>query len=116
MILLYLFQGNADSNAVQLAISTMEGCNLLGMPECEVLLAQCAVYLARAPKSREIDSALAKAKRIIEDWKGAQPSVPMHLRNAPNKLMSELGMECSLFYSYINHMTYILTEIMYKLY
>lgn len=69
----------------------MQGCTLLGMPECDVLLAQCAIYLARAPKSREADSALANTKKIIKDWKGSQPAVPMHLRNAPTKLMQDLG-------------------------
>ncbi|XP_022900846.1 ATPase WRNIP1-like [Onthophagus taurus] len=83
--------GNADPNALQLAISTMQGCHLLGMPECDVLLAQCAIYLARAPKSREADSALAEAKRVISECRGSQPEVPMHIRNAPTKLMKDLG-------------------------
>lgn len=83
--------GNADPNALQLAVTTMEGCQLLGMPEADVLLAQCAIYLARAPKSREADSALAKAKQVIAECKGPQPPVPMHLRNAPTKLMKNLG-------------------------
>lgn len=61
------------------------------MPESDCLLAQCAIYLARAPKSREADSALAAAKQAIQKWKGPQPSVPMHIRNAPTKLMKELG-------------------------
>ncbi|GJQ85608.1 hypothetical protein Trydic_g20158 [Trypoxylus dichotomus] len=83
--------GNADPNALQLAVSTMQGCQLLGMPEADVLLAQCAIYLARAPKSREADSALAAAKNVINSCKGIQPSVPMHIRNAPTKLMKDLG-------------------------
>lgn len=78
----------------------MEGCNLLGMPECDVLLAQCAIYLARAPKSREADSALAKAKKVIADWKGAQPSVPIHLRNAPTKLLKDLGILFQILVTY----------------
>lgn len=69
----------------------MQGCQLLGMPEADVLLAQCAIYLARAPKSRQADSALAAAKDVINNCKGVQPSVPMHIRNAPTKLMKELG-------------------------
>lgn len=69
----------------------MQGCQLLGMPEADVLLSQCAIYLARAPKSREADLALAKAKRLINNNKGIQPGVPMHLRNAPTKLMKDLG-------------------------
>ncbi|KRT78622.1 AAA protein, partial [Oryctes borbonicus] len=83
--------GNADPNALQLAVSTMQGCQLLGMPESDVLLAQCAIYLARAPKSREADSALASAKQVINSCKGVQPSVPMHIRNAPTRLMKDLG-------------------------
>lgn len=69
----------------------MQGCQLLGMPECDVLLAQCAIYLARAPKSREADASLAEAKHFIQNFEGPQPSVPMHLRNAPTKLMKDLG-------------------------
>ncbi|XP_018336143.1 ATPase WRNIP1 [Agrilus planipennis] len=83
--------GNADPNALQLAVSTMQGCQLLGMPEADCLLAQCAIYLARAPKSRESDTALMAAKNLITNWKGAQPLVPLHLRNAPTKLMKNLG-------------------------
>lgn len=69
----------------------MQGCQLLGMPEADVLLAQCSIYLARAPKSREADSALAKAKSLILNHRGPQPSVPMHIRNAPTKFMKEMG-------------------------
>jgi putative ATPase len=83
--------GNADPRALQLAVTTMQGCQLLGMPEADVLLAQCAIYLARAPKSREADSALAKAKQVIKSCQGLQPSVPLHLRNAPTRLMKDLG-------------------------
>jgi putative ATPase len=72
-------------------VTTMQGCQLLGMPEADVLLAQCAIYLARAPKSREADSALAKAKQVIKSCQGLQPSVPLHLRNAPTRLMKDLG-------------------------
>lgn len=76
---------------MQLAVATMQGCQLIGMPECDVLLTQCTIYLARAPKSREADDVLRKAKKMINDTKGPQPSVPLHLRNAPTKLMKELG-------------------------
>lgn len=69
----------------------MQGVQLLGMPEADVLLSQCAIYLARAPKSREADTALARAKQTIMETRGVQPSVPMHIRNAPTKLMKDLG-------------------------
>lgn len=86
-----VFLGNADPSALQLAISTMQGVQLLGMPEADVLLAQCAIYLARAKKSREADSALALCKATINNHKGPQPSVPMQIRNAPTRLMKDLG-------------------------
>lgn len=93
---MFLFAGNADPKALQLAVATMQGCQLLGMPEADVLLAQCAIYLARAPKSREADSALAEAKRVIKQCRGSQPAVPLHLRNAPTRFMKELGETISM--------------------
>lgn len=53
---------------------------MIGMPECDVLLGQCAVYLAKAPKSRIIYNALKTAERIILEHKGPQPAVPLHTR------------------------------------
>lgn len=91
MYVTLFYVGNADPKALQLAVTTMQGCQLLGIPEADVLLAQCAIYLARAPKSREADSALARAKQVIKSCEGLQPSVPMHLRNAPTRLMKDLG-------------------------
>lgn len=61
------------------------------MPECDVPLAQCVIYLARAPKSRLMEDALRAAQRFVAEFKGPQPGVPLHLRNAPTKLMSNLG-------------------------
>lgn len=75
----------------------MQGCQLLGMPEADVLLAQCSVYLAQAPKSRKIDTALGKAKTCIAEQLGSQPSVPLHLRNAPTKMMKDLG-KCYFYF------------------
>ncbi|CAG2054834.1 unnamed protein product [Timema podura] len=83
--------GIADPMAVTMAVSAMQACQLLGLPECDVHLAQCAVYLARAPKSTEVYQALLKAKECIAKHKGALPSVPLHLRNAPTRLMKDLG-------------------------
>ncbi|BES88514.1 MgsA AAA+ ATPase C terminal [Nesidiocoris tenuis] len=83
--------GLADPMALTMALSAMQACQLVGMPECDVFLAQTAVYLARAPKSREMDVALGKAKSLIKSYPGPQPSVPLHLRNAPTRLMKDLG-------------------------
>lgn len=75
----------------------MQACKILGMPDCDILLAQCATYLARAPKSRLMEDALRAAQKFIADFKGPQPSVPLHLRNAPTKLMSDLGEKLSSY-------------------
>ncbi|XP_054006279.1 ATPase WRNIP1-like isoform X1 [Hylaeus anthracinus] len=83
--------GLEDPKALGIAIHTMHGCKMIGMPECDVLLAQCTTYLARAPKSRLMEDALRAAQRVVAEHKGPQPGVPLHLRNAPTKLMKNLG-------------------------
>lgn len=57
----------------------------------QVILAQCAVYLARAPKSVEVYKAYSNVKACLRNHKGPLPSVPLHLRNAPTRLMKDLG-------------------------
>ncbi|XP_034173221.2 ATPase WRNIP1 [Osmia lignaria lignaria] len=83
--------GLEDPKALGIAVHTMHGCKMIGMPECDVLLTQCTTYLARAPKSRLMEDALRAAQRTVADHKGPQPTVPLHLRNAPTKLMKNLG-------------------------
>ena len=81
--------GNADPNALGVAMNAMEAFKFLGHPEGELALAQAAVYLATAPKSNSIYSAFGKAKEVIK--KTGSPPVPFHIRNAPTKLMKDLG-------------------------
>ncbi|XP_076633008.1 ATPase WRNIP1 isoform X2 [Colletes latitarsis] len=83
--------GLADPKALGIAVHTMHGCKMIGMPECDVLLTQCTIYLARAPKSRLMEDALRAAQRVVAEHQGSQPAVPLHLRNAPTKLMKNLG-------------------------
>ncbi|KAL0108133.1 hypothetical protein PUN28_015022 [Cardiocondyla obscurior] len=83
--------GLADPKALGIAVHTMHGCKMIGMPECDVLLAQCTTYLARAPKSRLMEDALRAAQKVIAEHNGPQPGVPLYLRNAPTKLMKTLG-------------------------
>ncbi|XP_013995656.2 ATPase WRNIP1 isoform X1 [Salmo salar] len=83
--------GMADPSALPQAVSAFQACHFIGMPECEVILAQCVVYLARAPKSVEIYKAYGNVKASLRNHKGPLPSVPLHLRNAPTKLMKDLG-------------------------
>lgn len=82
--------GLADPLALNQAVSAYQACTFIGMPECDVILAQCAVYLARAPKSIEVYSAYNKVKQSIHQHKGPLPAVPLHLRNSPTKLMKSL--------------------------
>jgi putative ATPase len=81
--------GNADPAALQVALNAMEAFRFLGQPEGELALAQAAVYLATAPKSNSIYTAYGRVKADIEKT-GALP-VPLHIRNAPTKLMKGLG-------------------------
>ena len=80
--------GLADPRALRLALDAAEVYERLGSPEGELALAQCVVYLAVAPKSNALYKAFNEAKAFIKK-DGTRP-VPLHLRNAPTKLMKEL--------------------------
>jgi putative ATPase len=80
--------GLADPRALRLALDAAEVYERLGSPEGELALAECVVYLAIAPKSNAVYKAFNEAKAFIKQ-DGTRP-VPMHLRNAPTKLMKEL--------------------------
>ncbi|XP_052888651.1 ATPase WRNIP1-like [Anopheles moucheti] len=82
--------GLADTNALQVATATLAAVQSVGMPEADCIIAHCAVYLARAPKSREVYEAYKRCRASIDEWKGPMPGVPLHLRNAPTKLMRNL--------------------------
>jgi len=81
--------GNADPQALPLAIAAKEAAHFIGMPEAGVALAQCAVYLATAPKSNSSYKAYGAAVRDAREH-GTLP-VPLPLRNAPTSLMKDLG-------------------------
>lgn len=81
--------GVVDNFALVLANTTYDVCHKLGMPECNVNLTQCVVYLARAKKSILCYQAYKRAKKDVEEF-GNLP-VPLHLRNAPTKLMKDLN-------------------------
>jgi putative ATPase len=80
--------GLADPRALRMALDAAEVYERLGSPEGELALAECAIYLAIAPKSNAVYSAYNEARAWIKK-DGTRP-VPMHLRNAPTKLMKEL--------------------------
>ncbi|MFW5884875.1 MAG: replication-associated recombination protein A [Patescibacteria group bacterium] len=80
--------GLADNHALVLANAVFDACHKIGLPECEVHLAQCVIYLAKTKKSILAYESLGKAKKDVQSY-GNLP-VPLHIRNAPIKLMKDL--------------------------
>ncbi len=81
--------GNANPTAFIMANNTFQAVSTIGYPESRILLSQCAIYLATSPKSNASYMAINEAQQIVKQT-GDLP-VPIHLRNAPTKLMKELG-------------------------
>ncbi len=81
--------GNANPTALVIANNCFQAVSAIGYPESRIILSQCAVYLATSPKSNSTYMAIGKAQQIVRQT-GDLP-VPLHLRNAPTKLMKELG-------------------------
>lgn len=81
--------GLADSRALGIAIDAYNACHYLGMPECDLALCQAVIYMSLAPKSNSVYKARLKAKEDVK-FTSNEP-VPLQLRNASTKLMSELG-------------------------
>jgi len=81
--------GNANPTAFIMANNTFQAVATIGYPESRILLSQCAVYLATSPKSNASYLAIGNAQQLVKQT-GDLP-VPIHLRNAPTKLMKELG-------------------------
>jgi len=81
--------GNANPTAFIMANNTFQAVSTIGYPESRIILSQCAVYLATSPKSNASYMAIGEAQALVKQT-GDLP-VPIHLRNAPTKLMKELG-------------------------
>ncbi len=81
--------GNANPTALVLANSTFQAVNTIGYPEARIILSQCAIYLASSAKSNASYKAIGAAQQTVKQT--GDLSVPMSIRNAPTKLMKELG-------------------------
>jgi len=81
--------GLADPRAMELAVAAYQACHFIGMPECSVHLSEAVIYLSVAPKSNSADVAYMRAKRDAQE-RMAEP-VPLQIRNAPTRLMKDLG-------------------------
>lgn len=90
--------GNADPRALQMAVSALQAFQMVGMPEGRIILGQAVTYLATAPKSNAsylgIDAALSEVR------KSGALEVPLHIRNAPTKLMKEMGYHAGYQYAH----------------
>ncbi|WP_277632313.1 replication-associated recombination protein A [Avrilella dinanensis] len=81
--------GLANPTALIMANNIFQAVSVIGYPESRILLSQCAIYLATSPKSNASYEAIGKAQQVVKQT--GNLSVPLHLRNAPTKLMKELG-------------------------
>lgn len=90
--------GLANPNALLIADATFRAIENIGWPEGRIILSQCAVYLATSPKSNSTYMAINEAQAIVKQT--GNLSVPLHLRNAPTKLMKELGYGDSYQYAH----------------
>ncbi|MFH0845862.1 MAG: replication-associated recombination protein A [Patescibacteria group bacterium] len=110
--------GLANSQALEQAVAAYHACHFIGMPECGVNLAQAVVYMAKCKKSNELYIAYEEAKKDVEKFGNLK--VPLHIRNAPTKLMKDLkygkGYKYSPEYGYKENQEYLPKELKNKKY
>ncbi|WP_062062088.1 replication-associated recombination protein A [Aquimarina longa] len=102
--------GNANPTALILANNSFQAVNTIGYPEARIILSQCAVYLASSPKSNASYIAINKAQQLVKQT--GDLSIPLHLRNAPTKLMKELGYGEDYKYSHDHENNFIQQEFL----
>lgn len=104
--------GLANPNALLLANATFDTVHKIGMPEARITLSECTIYLATSPKSNSAYMAINEAMDFVV--KSGNLSVPLHLRNAPTKLMKELGYAKDYKYSHAYKDNFVEQEFMPK--
>jgi putative ATPase len=102
--------GMANPNALLLANSTYDAVKKIGFPESRIILSQCVVYLATSPKSNASYEAIGKAQKLVKET-GDLP-VPLHIRNAPTKLMKELGYGADYKYAHSHEGNFVDQEFL----
>jgi len=110
--------GLSNSQALEQAVAAYQACHFIGMPECNVILAQVVVYMAKCKKSNDLYVAYEKAAEDVRKY-GNLP-VPLHIRNAPTKLMEDLeygkGYKYSPDFDYKENQEYLPKELKDKKY
>jgi putative ATPase len=104
--------GNANPNALLLANATFDAVSKIGYPESRIILSQCATYLASSPKSNASYEAIGNALQLVNE-KGDLP-VPLHIRNAPTKLMKDMDYGKNYQYSHLGEGNFIEQEYLPK--
>ncbi|HRH11206.1 MAG TPA: replication-associated recombination protein A [Bacteroidia bacterium] len=102
--------GNANPNAMLLANACFNSVNVIGMPESRIILAQCVSYLACSAKSNASYMGIEQAYELVQ--KQGDLPVPLHLRNAPSKLMKELGYGKEYEYAHSYEKNFIALEFL----
>ena len=104
--------GNANPTALIMANSTFQAVTTIGHPESRILLSQCAIYLANSPKSNSSYLAINQALDLVKNT--GDLSVPLHLRNAPTKLMKDLNYGKGYMYSHNYENNFVQQEFLPK--
>lgn len=102
--------GNANPNALLLANACFDAVHKIGYPESRIILSQCALYLASSTKSNTAIAAIEKAMAAVKE-QGDLP-VPLHLRNAPTRLMKEIGYGKNYLYAHRFEKNFVLQEFL----
>jgi putative ATPase len=100
--------GNANPNALLLANTTFDAVSKIGYPESRIILSQCATYLASSAKSNASYEAISKAQQAVQHH--GDLAVPLHLRNAPNKMMKNMDYGKNYQYSHLGEGNFIEQE------
>ena len=102
--------GNANPTALVLANSTFQSVSTIGMPESRIILSQCATYLACSPKSNAAYAAINQAIDVVKNT--GNLAVPLDIRNAPTKLMKDLGYGESYKYAHNYDLNFVAQEFL----
>ncbi|WP_350287153.1 replication-associated recombination protein A [uncultured Croceitalea sp.] len=104
--------GNANPTALVIATSTFQAVTTIGYPEARIILSQCATYLASSPKSNSSYAAIKLAQQKVKET--GDLSVPLHIRNAPTKLMKDLGYGDGYAYAHDYESSFVAQEFLPK--
>lgn len=102
--------GAANPTALVIANNCFQAVSVIGMPESDIILSQTSIYLANSPKSNATYAAIKAAKKLVKE--SGNVSVPLHLRNAPTKLMKQIGYGADYEYAHNHEGNFVTHEFM----